>query len=474
MAEPAGTENSKHGRSRFGLSLVSGMTERHPLLARTLRNLVHLAGGNASAAAINALVLVIMARMLGPAALGVFAMIESYGTLVDQIVRLETWQPLIRYGAQALEERHPTRFLALVKLGILADFAGAALAAGVALTAVPLAAHLLHWNSATADLARWYCLAVLAGISSTPVGVLRIFDRFRQFAWLEPSTAVVRLIAVGLAFWLHGSIWHLLLIFIAVQWLYRLALGLLAWRELRNQGYGNPFAASLAEVRPLARGYWRLTVATNAAALVRKSTQELDVLIVGSIAGATVVGIYDLVRRITTAAVKAGTMVQQVALPDLSRLWARRDIRGFKTLVGQIELLTTVAGIAFVLLVAVRGDWIIESLAGPRFAAAAGPLFVQSIAGCLFLCGSAIRPALITMGSETRLLGIVLISAAAFYLTLFLAVPSLGAIGASAAHVVFNLMLLPLGGLAFAAALRVPPTSGMRPCPSPSPRKAPG
>ena len=468
MGEIPGAENLPVVGPGLWLRQLRGTMQRHPLLAKTLHNLLHVAGGNASAAAINAFVLVLMARMLGPAALGVFAMVESYGTLIDQVVRLETWQPLIRYGTQALEDHRSSRFLALVKLGILVDCAGAALAASVALVAVGPAGHLLHWDAATADLARWYCLAVLAGVSSTPIGILRVFDRFRQFAWLEPAAAIVRLAGVAVAFWLNGSIWHLLLIFIAVQWLYRFALGTLAWRELRRRGHGNPFRARLGELRPLARGYLRLTVATNAAALVRKSTQELDVLVVGSLAGTTAVGLYDLVRRITTAAIKAGTMVQQVALPDLSRLWVRRDFRGFKTLVGQIELMTAAIGIAFVVLTASRGGWIVETLAGPRFAAAQGPLLVQSIAGCLFLCGSAIRPALITMGSETHLLASVLVSAVAFYVTLFLAVPAWGAVGASAAHVAFNIMLLPLGGLAFAAALRVPRVARNHPHRSPS------
>lgn len=450
-------------RAKAVLAAVAALPQRHPLLARTLRNLVHLAGGNASAAALNALVLVVMARMLGPAMLGVFAMIESYGTLVDQIVRLETWQPLIRYGAEALEEKREGRFLALVKLGVLTDLVGATGAALVALIGVPVAARLLGWDPATASMARWYCLAVLAGISSTPVGILRLFDRFGQFAWLEPATAVVRLTAVGLAFWLKGSVWHLVAIFIAVQWLYRIALGALAWSELRRRGYGNPFGARLDELSGLTRGYWRLALATNATALIRKSTQELDVLIVGGIAGPTVVGIYDLVRRITTAAVKAGTMVQQVALPDLSKLWARRDFAAFRNLIGQIELMTAAAGVTFVAFVALGGNWLIATLAGPRFAGAGMPLLVQSVAGCLFLCGSAIRPALITMGSETRLLGIVAVSAAAFYVTLLLAVPPLGAVGASAAHVAFNLTLLPLGGLAYAAALRSPKQFRQRP-----------
>lgn len=469
MTAVAGVLASASHRTRSILGTLAALPQRHPLLVKTLRNLAHLAGGNASAAALNMLVLVVMARMLGPAMLGVFAMIESYGTLVDQIVRLETWQPLIRYGAEALEERKPARFLALVKLGILADFTGAAAAALVALVCVPLAAHMLGWDAATAVMARWYCLFVLAGISSTPVGILRLFNRFNQFAWLEPATSLVRLVAVGIAFWTGASIWPLLLIFIATQWLYRIALGALAWLELRRQGYRSPLCAQLSELRGLTFGYWRLVLATNAAALVRKSTQELDVLIVGGIAGPAVVGIYDLVRRITTAAIKAGTMIQQVALPDLSRLWARRDVAGFRRLIGQIEFITAGAGIAFVALVAVSGNWIVATLAGPRFAGAGLPLLVQSIAGCLFLCGSAIRPALITMGWETRLLGITILAAAAFYATLFLAVPTLGAIGASAAHIVFNLTLLPLGGLAVAASLRdrQPHAAAMPPAPWP-------
>lgn len=426
----------------------------HPLFTKTLSNLAHLAGGNAAASLLNAIVLLIMARMLGPALLGVFAMVESYGTLVDQLVRLETWQPLIRYGSQALEMGNDVRLKALIKLGILIDCTGAAVAAAVAFLFIPVVAHLVGWDDVTIRMARWYCLTVLAGISSTPIGVLRIFDRFKQMAWLETATALVRLAAVAVASWLHGSLWHLIAIFIVVQLLYRITLGLLASRELARRRFSGIAYAPLAELHDIRRGYIRLTLATNATALVRKSTQELDVLVVGGIAGASVVGIYDLVRRITNAAIKGATMIQQVALPDLSRLWARADIAAFRAHARQIELFTVAIGVVFVAVVALGGRSLVTNLAGPRFHGAAAPLLVQTIAACLFMCGSAIRPALITMGQETRLFGIVLAAAIVFYLTLFLAVPVFGAIGASAAHVAFNMVMLPLAALTFASALR--------------------
>jgi len=436
------------------ITSVRNFTASNPLLAKTLRNVAHLAGGNVSAMALNMLVLALMARLLGPVMLGVFAMLESYGTLIDQLVRLETWQPLIRYGARAIEAGERARFAALVKLGMLSDLAGAAAAGAIAWASVPLAGWLLSWSADTESLARWYCLSVFAAISSTPVGVLRLFDRFRQFAWLEPASAAVRLAGVALLLTVHGSTWHLLIWLVVVLWMYRLALALLALRELARHGYANFLSARLSDIHDLLRGYWRLTVAVNVAALVRKSTQQLDVLIVGGLAGPASAGVYNFARRITLMAIKGGTMVQQVALPDLSRLWARSDVPGFRRLVFQIEIVSAAAGLAFVLLVAAGGNSFVQSLAGPRFAQAALPLLLQSVAACLFLCGSALRPALIVVGAEKQLLMAVIVSAALFYAGLFLFVPALGAVGASTAHILFNLALLPAGAVAFAKAAR--------------------
>jgi O-antigen/teichoic acid export membrane protein len=443
-------------RVRFGRRRLQRpwALRRGSQLAKTLANFLHLIAGNGLAMAINALVLIVMARALGPGPLGFFAMIESYGTVVDQLIRLESWQPLIRYGSRALEENNRARFRALVKLGIAIDLAGATLAALVAFWAIPIVAGLLGWPDAIRELARWYCLTILAGVSSTPVAILRLFDRFRQLAWLEPLIAVLRLGVIWLVFEFHRDLGAAIAVFIATQVLYRTILGVLAWRELRRYGLGSVLSAEWRDLRGTLREYGRLLVATNVAALIRKSTQELDVLILGAVAGAAATGVYELVRRVTLAAIKAGTMLQQVAFPDLSRLWARRDFALFQRIVIQIELLSAAFGGLFVLFVALRGEWLITFLAGNRFGSAGTPLLFQSIAGCLFLSGSALRAALITMGREVTLLVIVACSAVVFYVVLWFAAPVAGATGTAAAHIAFNLLLLPLVWLTYASAIR--------------------
>jgi len=96
-----------------------------------------------------------------------------------------------------------------------------------------------------------------------------------------------------------------------------------------------------------------------------------------------------------------------------------------------------------VLGVVVAGDVAIALIAGPEFEDAHLPLIVQSIAALLFLAGSALRPALMTMDLQPSVFRVALLAGVAFFATLYVATPALGVIGAGVAHIVFNLIWLP-------------------------------
>jgi len=420
----------------------------------TLRQIAHLASGNATAVGIGMVTLALMAQMLGPALLGLLAMVEAYGRFMDQVIRLETWQTVVRYGAATLEAGDKERFAELVGLGIALDIIGALAASAIALLAIPLVGDWIGWGAEARAMACFYAIAVAFGISSTPVGVLRLFERFAVIAWIDPVLAVLRLIAVALVWILGGSIWELLAIAIAVPCLQRLSLAALAWRELRRRGYRvRPRFGALVRANSF-EGIWAFIFSANGAVLVRKSTQELDILAVGAVAGPIGAGIYQLVRKFTLAAMKAGAMLQQVVFPDLARLWARRDLDGFVAAIRRIELLTIGVGTAFVLGAIFAGDIAIRIIAGPEFEDAQGPLVVQSIAAFLFLAGSALRPALMTMGLQPKVLCVALVAGVAFFATLYVATPALGVSGAGIAHIIFNLVWLTACLALFVAALR--------------------
>jgi len=423
-------------------------------LAWTLRQFAHLASGNAAAITLGIVTLMLMTHMLGPALLGVLAMVEAYGRFMDQIIRLETWQAVIRYGADALEAGDEARFTELIGFGLMLDLVGALAAGLIALIAIPFVGDWIGWDAETRAMAGYYTIAVAFGISSTPTGILRLFERFALIAWLTPALAVVRLIAVALVWALGGSIWELLVVAITLPCIERLCICIMAWRELRDRGYRvRLHLGALAGTLGFA-GIWAFILSANGAVLVRKSTQELDLLAVGAVAGPIGAGIYQVVRKLTLAAMKAGAMLQQVVFPDLARLWARRNLGAFATAIRQVELLTLGAGIVFVLGAIFAGDLVIRLVAGPKFEDAQGPLIVQSFAALLFLAGSALRPALMAMGLQPKVLGVTVVAGVLFFVTLYWATPALGVSGAGVAHIVFNLVWLTACLALFATAMR--------------------
>ena len=82
--------------------------------------------GHLTAAALGLIALALTARALGPEQLGLLALIEAYARVVDRFIRVEPWQALIKYGADALEGDRPEDFRSLLKFGVLVDIGGAA------------------------------------------------------------------------------------------------------------------------------------------------------------------------------------------------------------------------------------------------------------------------------------------------------------------------------------------------------------
>lgn len=423
------------------------------------------------------LTLAILAHALGPASLGILVMVEAYAKLVDQLVRLETWQCIVRYGSAANEEHDFKRLKRLLKFGTLVDCVGALSAAAVAFACVPIAADLFGWDAETMRLAQIGSISLLLRASSTPTGVLQLYGRFPVIAWSESATAMFRLVATAATWAADGPLLAYFLIMILLPCLQRIGISLFAWRELRRRGHQHFIWTPLNGVARENSGLWSLLWSANATVLVRKSTQELDSLIVGSILGSAAVGIYHIARRLGQALTKLGSMLQQASFPDLARIWARADTAAFLRLIKQVELATLGVGLLGLVIGAWNAALIVSLIAGPEFKDAVTPLIIQMCAVFLFLCGSTLRPALMSMGLQVQMLGAVLASAIVFYIVLLLAVPRLGVAGASLAHVAFNLILLPASALIFARGLRressaprADPASG----PASLPRSPPG
>ncbi len=427
---------------------------RDELLRRLVKNAGYLVSGNVVAAGLGLVALALTARALGPELLGLLALIEAYAALVDRLLRLEPWQALIKYGADVLERKRHDDFRDLLKFGVLIDVCGAVISAGVAAAAVFVVGPWLGWHDDTVTMAGIYSLILVCHVSATPIAVLRLFDRFAVFAGLEIAMAAARVVVCAIALAAGAGLWTFVLLAMAVHLARHATLVVAAWRELRRRGYGDFLEGRVRGVGRAFPGIWSFILSLKASVMIRRSTGDLDVLLIGAFLDSGAVGLYHVAKRFGDATLKVGVPIQQAVFPDVARRWARREIQRLRQGVLQVDLLT--GGLAACVLagVALNTELVLRLSVGPEYKGAAILVILQLLATTTALFGTALRPVLLSMGLQILLLKIVIASTLAFYATLAISLPLLGVVGASLAHIVQNASWLLAARLAFARRIR--------------------
>lgn len=435
--KPIGQAWRRAGVNKWWTSQIADTT-----LRRIIRNMAYLFSANVLVAVIGLGTVVVMARALGPSGLGAIALAEAYVRLVDQFIRLEPWQAVIRYGALALENGKEVEFRRLVKFSTLVDILGGCLAATVAVATCFLISSWIGFGQEQRMMTIVYSATLFLTLSSTPTGLLRIFDLFDLAAKLSVFLALCRL-ALSVAAWLmDGDIWTFIIILSVYTIGEQVAPFLLAWRELRRRGHSGIWRSPLAGIFKENPGILRFIVNTNLNTLARLSTQRFDTLIVGAVLGTSAAGFYQLARRVGLAAQRIVRPIQQAIYPDLARIWARGEKQRFRRIVLRVNASLTIFATVAILGAAYFMELIVEIAFGEAFKPVAPLIDIQLFAVALFLSGNTLGPALMSMGADKALLTVSIIATAAFFAAIVPMLDHFGVAGAVLCQVMFNLVLL--------------------------------
>ena len=109
---------------------------RDSVFRRLWQNAAVLLSGNLVSVLFDFVSLVVTARALGPTWFGVFVLIQTYVLVVDNLVNFQSWQAVIKYGADTLDEGDPDHFKSLIKFGTILDIASAIIATVIAIACI--------------------------------------------------------------------------------------------------------------------------------------------------------------------------------------------------------------------------------------------------------------------------------------------------------------------------------------------------
>lgn len=340
---------------------------------RVSRHLVHnsfvMFGANAGAGLIQYIVVILMARTLGPAGLGAVVLATTVSSLTAAAVELGIGQVLVRYR-QSLADSAPEVWAALVRGMLrLSSLVGTLILCVAALAGLALALDPSLGKGVRA-VAFGAAIAAPTVLWTFGLTYLQAQVRFRLIGSIALGAAVLRLALIAVL-WLADALTPdsaLTVYVISTVVPAAITLYVSVGREWPMR-VGDQ---ARAKARELARPFLRWTAAGRASAAL---SGRVDVLLLSALSGSVATGIYGAALQSAAPLSMVATAVGEVSFPHLARKGGpgrnREVIGGWAVWLP----IFTICGI----LAALVGVVLLPVLLGPKFDRAAAAMAILMI-----------------------------------------------------------------------------------------------
>jgi O-antigen/teichoic acid export membrane protein len=399
-------------------------------LRRILRNAGLLVMGKGANALFSLAYLALAARTLGLEQLGLLVLIHAYAQAVGEMLRFQSSEAVLRFGAIALHRDRLHHFRSLIRMTALLDGVGGIVATGAALL---LCGFISPYIGLTADLvpsATAYCLSILFMATATATGLLRLYDRFYLLAIQSAVASLIRLVGSGILFVIGGDVADFLLVWALGTLVANAFLSVAAWRETQKRGLlrsSHPAPDRLETSHHT--GLWSFIGATQLNASLTMLYTHLGTLLAGGLLGPAEAALYRIARDLAEAAAKPTKLLIPAIYPELAQLATVGAWKRIRGLIRQALSLAAIAASGCFLLLWLAGEILLRLLVGeaglPAF-----PLLLMLAAAALIALGIfPLEPLLICVGRERTILWI-RVAALTIYVSMsLLLTPTQGVIG---------------------------------------------
>jgi O-antigen/teichoic acid export membrane protein len=339
--------------------------------------------------------LAILARTLGVAGFGQFALVFGMAQGIMQFTSFQSWRIVVRYGAGHLAAGDRDAFARLAIFATLLDGAAALIGCAIAALAVYMAAPHFGWDREVVRYAVGYAWVMLLAVRSAPMGILRAHDRFRDSAGGDATTPVMRFFGALVVLLVGPSVERFLIAWAVAEIATAMAYW---WLALRTGPFAGRRRWSLSRIGEENPGIVRFAWLTNLGSTLTAAQQQLPLLAVGLYAGEAAAGLFRLAHQLGQAMQRLADMLARALFAEQARTHASDGRDAGRILHARISRLVWAAGGLIVLGVLALGYPALLLLGGRAFVAAYPLLILLGIAAALEFVVVGYEPLLLAEG----------------------------------------------------------------------------
>lgn len=338
-------------------------------LRKVLKNASILLSGNMGANILGLLSLAIFTHSQGAVIFGYYVLFLTFIEIIDRIFNFQTWQAFIKFATdfQVKDEHH--NVMMLLKYSFFVDLASLIVASLVALFLSSFALEFFNVPSEYYALLLLMSLTILFKTTEISTGVFRLFDRFKVQAKIAVYSSAIKFVIFGVIALMAPTFEMFVYATVFVQFI------TMMMKFFYTKSVLNEHDIRIVEILkeklniPLLKELkiFSFIIYNNFDVAVRMVSRQLDVVLLGRLYGAEIVGIYKIAKEVASLMAKLTDPVYQSIYPEFARLLAKGKKQEAIEIGKKISLYAGLIGLLAYILFAFFGELAISLVFGNEF-----------------------------------------------------------------------------------------------------------
>lgn len=399
-----------------------------------------LFGGKTASGIFNAVMIILLARVLGVADYGLLVLVMAYIDILNQFVDLRVWETATKYIGTYWEEGETDKARAMIKLSYILDISSGIIAFIIALlTAKLISVYII--KSPEAYVYIWiYALSLfLSTASQTSNAILRVFGKFKTIAFTTSLQNFIKLALVASVLFFGLGIKAVFIVFVAasvIGFIIRITAVILV---LNQNGLGNFLSSNIGLIRDQWRGIaWFLGNTSFMATVSIGNDRLIGSMVLGYFAGKEAVGLYDVASSVAKLIKRIVDPLNEAIYPELVKISSSSTVAEIRSIVAYstknlLKIIIPVSIIAIIF-----ADQIVGLVFGAQYLPASNAFRIIAAAAVLARVTFWINSVLLSLGRPGLRTVLGLVTTFVYVVMLFALVPFYSYIGAALALLGFS------------------------------------
>ena len=305
-----------------------------------IKNTIIMFSGQTVASAIGFINTFLVLKAIGLEGNGIIAIAANYAGMFNGLFNFQSYNAMIKFGADALEKNDMPQFKKYLKQAVLQDVLTAILAFIVGYMCIDYVSDFFNWDSQMVSYIKLYLLTIPFNISGSINAVIRLNNDFAVGAKIGIQMTLIKtvLLLVGIVAKFEFKYYILLEIIMSIISSSLYIKSAIKYLKLTN-------CTDFLKVKiGFDKEFTMFNIYNNIVSTLDMPTGQITTLVINKLLGVSEVGVYNVIAKFGTLVTQVTGPLTQSLFPELSKIVAKDDEKGAFLIVKKIFIYTVGGG----------------------------------------------------------------------------------------------------------------------------------